>query len=369
MRLLFLVTEDWYFVSHRLALACAASRAGFDVVVATRVGRHRETIQRSGVRVIDFPLSRGIGNPFAELLAIYRLYRAERPDLVHHVALKPVIYGSLAAGMASVPTLVNTIAGLGRLFSSRWIVARLLRPSLRALLAHIARMRNGRVIVQNPNDRNILIAAGAPAEHIRLIRGSGVDIYAFTPAPAPAGQVRVLLASRMLRDKGIPEFVEAARRLREEGLHARFILAGAPDLGNPSSISETQLNAWYQSGVIEWQGHSHDMPSTLADCHVVCLPTTYGEGVPKVLLEAAACARPIVACDVPGCREIVKEGENGLLIPPGDVPALASALRKLIADPDLRTRMGAHGRKLAVDQFSQERVNAAILDVYRELLG
>lgn len=169
MRLLFLVTEDWYFVSHRLALAGAAARAGFDVAVATRIGRHRDAIEASGIRVIDFPLSRGVGNPFAEVLAIYRLYRTERPDLVHHVALKPVVYGSLAARLASVPAQVNAIAGLGRLFSSRSVSARLLRPLLRFLLVRIARLRNGRVVVQNTADRDILLTAGAPADRKSVV--------------------------------------------------------------------------------------------------------------------------------------------------------------------------------------------------------
>ena len=236
MKLLFLVTEDWYFVSHRLPLAVAAREAGFDVAVATRVSQHAGTIRQAGIGLIPFELSRRAGNPLREFLALIRLYRRERPDMVHHVALKPVLYGALAARLAGVPAQVNAVAGLGWLFTSRNRTARWLRPVIRWLLARLLSGPRCRVIVQNPDDAALLRGAGVPESRLRLVRGAGVDTAAFSPAPAPPEPICVVLAARMLWDKGVGEFVEAARRSRQAGVSARFALVGDPDPGNPASV-------------------------------------------------------------------------------------------------------------------------------------
>ena len=363
-KLLFFVTEDWYFCSHRLALAVAAREAGFGVVVVTRVREHGEVIRRAGLDLIPFEISRRGLNPFRELGALTRLtdlYRREKPDLVHHVAMKPVLYGTLAARLAGVPHIVNALAGMGWLFTSASLMARFIKPLVALTFRFLLRQTS--VIVQNPDDAALM--AGIGLGRTRLIRGSGVDAKAFRPGIEPNGTPLVVLPARMLWDKGVGEFVEAARQLKARGVVACFALVGEPDPENPASVSKAQLAAWHAETVVEWWGQRANMPQILAQAHVVCLPS-YREGLPKALLEAAACGRPIVTTNVPGCREIVRDGDNGLLVPVCDAPALAEALARLIADPDMRRRMGERGRALVVGEFSQERVIAETLAVYRE---
>lgn len=369
-RLLFLVTEDWYFCSHRLPLACAARDAGFDVAVATRVTAHGERIRAAGLRLIPLTLRRSGRNPWRELMSIAeitRLYRAEKPDIVHHVALKPVLYGSLAARIAAIPSVVNALAGMGYVFTSGKPSARLLRPLV--TLAFRLLLKRGCIILQNPDDRAVLLKAGvAFPEQITLIRGSGVDTAHFTPVPEPDAAVPlVVLPARMLWDKGVGEFVAAAHMLRDEGLAARFMLAGDRDPDNPAAIPAAQLETWRAAGIVEWHGRQEDMARLLAQSHIVCLPS-YREGLPKALLEAAASGRAIVATDVPGCREAVRHGVNGLLVPARDAAALADALRRLITDPALRREFGQRGREMAEKKFSVEKITAETLALYRKLL-
>ncbi len=368
-KLLFVVTEDWYFVSHRLALAVAAQKAGFDVAVATRVGNRGDTIRAAGIRLVPFNLSRHRGNPIREIAALVRLYRRERPDIVHHVALKPVVYGTLAAWLARVPVRVNAVAGLGWLFTTTHGVMRLIRPVVRLILARLLDAQGSLTIVQNPDDRALLVRSRLPESRIRLIRGAGVDITMFAPAPEPAGPVCIVLSSRMLWDKGIGEFVEAARLMTQAGVHGRFVLVGIPDLGNPASIPEATLRGWHGHDGVEWWGWRDSMPLVLHQAHIACLPSYYGEGLPKALLEAAACGLPIVTTNIPGCREVVRDRDNGLLVPARDAHALAKALRELAEDAALRARMGRRGREIVLAEFAQDRVIAEILAVYGELLG
>jgi glycosyltransferase involved in cell wall biosynthesis len=371
-RLLYLVTEDWYFCSHRLPLAAAARDAGFDVSVATRVRDHADEIRRAGVEPIPIGLSRRSLNPFRELGAlreIVRIYRTVKPDIVHHVALKPVIYGSLAARLAGGPAVVNALAGLGYVFSSRDRTARLVRPAVEAVFRALLDRPASRLIVQNPDDLAFLVGERVISpDRAALIRGSGVDTRRFVPAPEPAGPPLVVLPARMLRDKGVFEFVAAAERLKAEGVAARFALVGDPDPDNPASIPEATLKRWADGGAVEWWGWREKMVEVFQQCHLVCL-ASYREGLPKALIDAAACGRAIVTCDVPGCREVVRDGENGLLVPPRDGAALATALRRLIGDPKLRRAMGERGRALAVAEFSVERVIEQTLGLYRELLA
>ena len=365
MKLLFVVTEDWYFVSHRLPLAVAAQAAGFDVAVATRGGQQADVIRNSGIRLIPFSLSRRGGNPLRELMSLWRLYRSEKPDLVHHVALKPVMIGSLAAWLARVPAQVNAVAGLGWLFTSSSGIVRLIRPALRWILAHLLNREHSQTIVQNPEDRALLVRSGVPARRLRLIRGSGVDTQAFYPVMPPPGPVCIMLTARMLWDKGVGEFVEAARSLTVSGVDARFVLVGEPDPANPASVPEPTLRNWHGKHGVEWWGRRDDMPAVLQAAHIACLPS-YREGLPKSLLEAAACGLPIVTTDAPGCREVVRDGVNGLLVPVRDSAGLAAALRKLIDTPSLRREMGAQSRLRAELEFAQETVIAQTLAVYRE---
>ena len=369
LRLLFVVTEDWYFVSHRLPLAVAAREAGFEVAVATRPGEDRERIEAAGIRFLPLEIDRRGMNPFKETISVVRLarlMRRERPDLVHLVALKPVLLGNLAARLSGVKRRVSAVAGMGFLFTGEKRGG-MLAPAVRRLLGQA--LRGSRVIVQNPDDARLLRESlGVPAEDLRLIRGAGVDLEKFQPRPEPSGVPLVMLPSRLLWDKGVGEFVEAARRLLASGVQARFVLVGAPDPANPASVHHANLDQWQEEGVIEWWGHQKEMATVLAQAHLVCLPS-YREGLPKVLIEAVASGRAVVTCNVPGCREVVAQGETGLLVPAQDAAALADAIRTLLEDPAWRRRLGEAGRARAERLFGQQRVNEETLAIYRELLN
>ena len=366
-KLLYVVTEDWYFVSHRLPLAVAAQAAGFDVAVATREGQHGDLIRDAGIRLIPLSLSRRGGNPLSELRALWCLYHQEKPDIVHHVALKPIMFGAMAACLARIPAQVNAVAGLGWLFSTSNAIARIVRLPFRWMLGRLLDQTQSLTIAQNPEDVKLLEYSGVPISRLRLIRGAGVDINIFHPSKPPPTPICVVLVSRMLWDKGIREFIEAARQLTDSGVKARFVLVGAPDPANPGSVPEENLRSWHGQHGIEWLGRREDIPSVLQAAHIACLPS-YREGLPKSLLEAAACGLPIVTTDSPGCRDVVEEGLNGLLVPIRDAHALAAALKRLIKNQELRLRMGALSRKRAEREFSLDAVIAQTLALYHEAL-
>lgn len=370
-KILFLQTEDSTFYSHRLPMARAALAAGCEVVVAVRVVAHRERLEKEGFRVIALPWRRNGVNPFAEmrtLAAIIRLYAEERPDLVHQVTLKPILYGSIAAALCGVPAAVNALTGLGYVFISEGRVARFLRPLVGAAM-RLAFSRPGSVVLfQNEDDRSLFLSRGlAPRDRTALIRGSGVDTVRFAPSPEPAGNPLVVLPARMLWDKGVGEFVSAARLLAAEGVRARFALIGEQDDENPAAVSPSLLAEWKASGPVEWWGLRDDMPEIYAQSHIVCLPS-YREGLPKALMEAAACGRPVAGTDVPGVREVVRHEETGLLVPARDAEALAAALRRLLRDKPLRERLGARGRRMAVEEFSQEKIAGQTAALYARLM-
>lgn len=369
-KLLFLVTEDWYFCSHRLPPARAAQAAGYDIVVATRVGSRGSDISAEGFKLIPIELIRRSRNPFREMAVIFqivKIYLRERPDVVHHVAIKPVLYGSIAAWLVRGPVVVNALAGMGFLFTSGSRSATVLRVVVSRLFRFLLSTGRNLLILQNPDDEAMMVEGKlVAAQRVRLIRGSGVDIQRFSPIPELPTTPVVMLPSRMLWDKGVGEFVEAARLLRERGVIARFVLVGNGDPDNPANISENQMEEWHRSGVVECWGHCVDMPVTLTKAHIVCLPS-YREGLPKVLLEAAACGRPLIATDVPGCREIVRHGQNGLLVPLRDAISLADAIERLLDNSDLRRVMGEKGRQMVESEFSEATVAQQTLAVYREL--
>lgn len=370
-KLLFLQTEDWTFWSHRLPLARAARDAGWEVVVAARVAAHGERIRREGFKLVPMPWRRSSLNPFYELSVLARivhLYRIERPSVVHHVSAKPILYGTLAASLCGVHAVVNALTGLGFVFISNGLKARVLRLVVRAALK-LAFRRGSAAIFQNEDDLSMFVDDGLVSlEKAVLIRGSGVDVSYFVPKPEPDGPPLVILPGRLLWDKGVGEFVEAARRLAADGVKARFALLGDRDEENPAAIPAARLSEWGSSGVVECWGHRDDMLEAYSLAHIVCLPS-YREGLPKTLMEAAACGRPLVAADVPGCREVVKNAETGLLVPVRDAAALAAALRRLIEDKALRERLGSQGRRLAVDEFSQEKIAERTLAVYDRIVG
>jgi len=367
---LYLVTEDWYFCSHRLALGRAAVEAGYDVVVATRVRDHGDEIRRAGIRVIPLQWKRRSTNVVAELrtlVELVRIYRREKPDVAHHVALKPVLYGSLVARITGTRRVINAVAGFGYSFTSTQKRAALARRILRASFRRLSNRPGTRVLVQNPDDEATLSETGTVrADRLVVIPGSGVDVDRFTPRGEPEGIPKVTLVSRMLWSKGVGEFVEAARLLQSRGVGFQAMLVGDPDPENPQSIPIDALRRWQDSGDVEWHGYDDDVPSVWASSHVAVLPS-YREGLPKTLLEAAACGKPIVASDVPGCREIVGHGRNGLLVPARDAGALAAAIEKLVLDPELRREMGTAGRSIAVEKFSERVVIGRVLALYRSM--
>jgi glycosyltransferase involved in cell wall biosynthesis len=372
-KLMYVISEDWFFCSHFFERALAASDAGYDVVVLTRERAHGQKIRTAGIRLVPVNFSRRSINPVSELMSLLKIYLAywrERPDLLHHVAAKAIFYGSLAAlFFGPKPGIVNAPVGLGYVFCSRDWLARLLRPCLRLGYRLLLNPWRSRVIFENPDDASYFVENGIvhPADTV-VIRGAGIDIKRFQPPSSPpAPPVVVALVARMLRDKGVCEFVEAAHRLHEAGVAARFVLVGEPDLENPASIPSEQLRSWHGKKGVEWWGWQENMISTWHQVHIACLPSSYGEGLPKALLEAAACGLPIVTTDAVGCREVVRNGGNGLLVPIGDVQALADALRTLIFDADLRRRMGEESRARAEREFSSERVISETLAVYRSL--
>jgi glycosyltransferase involved in cell wall biosynthesis len=366
---MFVVTEDWYFWSHRLDLARAARDMGYQVLVATRINEYRERLEQEGFVLCPLKWERGGVNPVREakaFLALVGLYRRQRPTLVCHVALKPILYGAWAARVASVPGVVDQVAGLGWAGSVDSWPGAFLHVILLRMLKWTLALSNSYATFQNHEDaRELSDATTREAARAEVIHGSGVDTARFLPSREPAGMPVIMLASRMLWPKGIGDFVAAARLLTSQGITARFVLVGMIDPENPSHIPESQLREWQAEHVIEWWGYREDMPDVLASAHVIVLPTYYGEGLPKVLLEAAACGRPIIATSIRGCAEIVRDGDNGLLIPPRDPAALAEAITKLIEQPELRARMGARGREIVLERFSSQRIVGEYLGVFR----
>lgn len=371
-RVLLVVNGVQKFFTHRGGLALGLRERGWDVEMVVPADEDDSVIREAGIRAHTVPLDRESMSPVTEsktILALSKLYRERSPVLVHHFTPKPVIYGGIAAQLADVPGIVSSIAGLEYPFISDSVQARTLR-ALAALGYRLALSGDGsRVIFENAEDRDEFVQRDLADRSIsRVIVGAGVDVDKFRPSGDRDDPARVLLAARMLRQKGVLEFVEAARRLRSEGSDALFLLAGYSDPTNPTSIEEEQLRAWGREEGLEWLGRlAHErMPGLMRSVDVVCLPS-YREGAAKVLLEAAASGRAIVTTDVPGCREAVQPGESGLLVPPRDPDALAEALGRLLRDPGLCRRMGLRGRELAVERFSIQRVVEKTAEVYREL--
>ncbi|HQT88246.1 MAG TPA: glycosyltransferase family 4 protein [Acidiphilium sp.] len=377
--LVFLIGEDWFFASHFRARARAAQQAGWRVSILTRTASAAAaSLRDDGFAVIGVDFVRARLDPVAELRllrSIARHYRALQPDIVHHVALKPILLGSIAARLAKVRRVVNAPVGQGFVFSSHSLRARLLRPWVGLALRATIGARGAVAVFENKEDRAAMIASGAIAlAQTALIQGAGVDIALFAPRPTlstmmpstatPSKTVQIILGARMLRDKGVREFIAAAKILQAQGVTANFLLAGAPDPGNPAALSEAEL---HDAAPVRWLGPVADMAALLVSCDIACLPS-YREGMPKFLLEAMASGLACVATNVTGCREAVLDGETGLLVPARDAPALAASLARLIGDADLRTRMGMAGRERVVSMFSEAAVCGQTLALYQRMI-
>jgi glycosyltransferase involved in cell wall biosynthesis len=366
MKILLFANTDWYLFNFRLPLIRTLHERGVEVVLLSPPGEYGERLQEKGYRWIPFNLARAGMNPFRELFTILQLvqvYQREKPDVVHHFTVKCVLYGSIAARLARIKAIVNAVTGLGYIFMQGNLVKKLFQAFVLAF--YRLALRGTQVIFQNRDDRAAFLQAWlVHPERIHLIPSSGVDLQVFrlTPEPSQVDPI-VMLAARMLWDKGIAEFVEAAQMLKNKGVAARFVLVGKPYLDNPASVSQEQLEAWQQSGIVEWWGWRDDMPAVLAQASIVCLPS-YREGLPKTLIEASALGRVVVTTDVPGCRDAVIPEQTGLLVPVKNAPALAAALETLLSNSELRAQMGQAGHFFAVKTFSSENVVAHTLDVY-----
>ncbi|MDF1586072.1 glycosyltransferase family 4 protein [Rhodospirillales bacterium YIM 152171] len=370
--MLFVVNDTEFFASHRLPLAIAARRQGYEVHLAAHPEGQLDLLARHAIVFHPLPVDRTGVNVWHELRLVLRLaalLRALRPRIVHCVTVKPVLYGGLLARLLRIEGYVAAVSGLGQVFLADGPATRVLCGVVRRLYKVALGHRNGRVIFQNPDDQAEFVSAGlVRKEQTVLIRGAGVEPQDFGNGLAPDdGRPMILLPARLLWAKGVGEFVAAARALKAGGCPARFVIAGAAPAHNRASVPEATLRAWHEEGSIEWLGHRGDMPALYAASTIVCLPSWYREGVPRCLIEAAACGRPIVTTTMPGCREICRDGENGLLVPPRDVAALTAALARLLGDRQLRLAMGRRGRLLVEREFSLGKVVAATLEIYDAL--
>jgi mannose/cellobiose epimerase-like protein (N-acyl-D-glucosamine 2-epimerase family)/glycosyltransferase involved in cell wall biosynthesis len=368
-RVIYLVTEDWYFMSHRLPMARAARDAGFEVHVATRVDRHGGAIEAEGFHLHPISWRRGSLDPrdlVRVVREVRRLYRSIKPDLAHHVALPATVVGSLAATGLPIVCL-NAMTGLGTMFSSDTVKVRLVRTALTLALRRLLNRDRSATLVQNLDDRAVMERLGVDGARIALIPGSGVDIDKMTPKPEPPGPVIVVFVGRLVESKGVRTLLAAHARLRQRGRQIQLLLAGTPDPGNPMSIPARDIEAWGERPDVTHLGFVEDIGALWASAHIAVLPS-HREGMPLSLLEAAACGRPLVATDVPGCRDIARPDVNAFLVPRDDAEALADAIDRLALNPELRQRFGRASRHLVEQNFSSRRIGADLVKLYRRLL-
>lgn len=371
MKLLIVVNVDWFFLSHRLPIALAALQQGHEVHLATGLTQDKARLEAYGFQVHPLQVDRSGAGPVGLLrlwVDLLHLFWRLRPDVLHLVTIKPVLLGGLAARLAPVGGVVYAISGLGHVFVAQGLWGRLRRAAVGAWYRVVLGARNMRVIFQNPDDRAAL-AAVAPLrpEQVVMIPGSGVDLRAYPALPLPTGQPMVMMAARLLMTKGVAEFVQAAQLLKAQGMDARFCLVGDADPANPASVDMAQLEAWRQQGAVELLGHRADMAGLMAQAAIVVLPS-YREGLPKVLIEAAACGRAVVTTDVPGCRDAIEPNVTGLLVPVRNAQALAAAIAQLLRNPLQCSAMGLAGRQRAERLFDVQAVVQTHLALYQELL-
>jgi glycosyltransferase involved in cell wall biosynthesis len=372
-KLLFVVTEDWFFCSHFLPMARAALADGFDVSVACRVRDHRHVIEALGCRVLPLEADRKTLNPLAILMTLdymRRLIATEKPDIVHLIALRSIIVGGLAARLAGVSRRVIALTGMGLLGAAETTKARLARGVIRLYLRSIVDGPLSRFLFENRSDPLLLGLDPDNTAKVVIVGGAGVDPEVFVAQPLPqAPPVRVALIARMLWSKGIDTAVEAVTRARTEGADVTLSLYGSPDPGNPKAIPEAMLAEWAALPGVNWLGRiaQSDVPAIWAEHHLAMLPSRGGEGLPRTLLEAAACGRAILTTDVPGCRDLVRNGMEGLVVPPGDAPGLAKAILHMVANSYSITQMGEAARQRVIDGHTEEAVGQRVVALYRSM--
>jgi len=371
-KVLFVITEDWFFHSHFLDRAKYIASSGGTVGIATRFSIHEEDLRDLGFELFPIDFSRRGLNPITEFitaLKIRRIVRRFKPDIAHNIALKPVVTGTFGELLGRQGVVINALVGMGYIFTSTDTRASVVKPILSRILKFLLRSNSVHVVIENPDDLNSLVDEGfVRKSQISLIRGAGVDLIAFPFQPEATGPVVVTMVSRILRDKGVLEFIDAASQLQTRVPEVVFQIVGEPDLGNPSAIQQSEIDSWESLPNVKYLGRRSDIADILKGSHIVCLPS-YREGLPKSLLEALSSGRPIITTDVPGCREVCEDGVNGLLVPARDSVALSNAIEKLALNQDLRLAMGRAGRVRAESEFSNEIVCTQTLDLYRRLMS
>lgn len=370
-KLLFVVNTPEFFLSHRLPIALAARKAGYEVHIATADGEAAREFSFLGLTHHTVAIARSGQNPLTELnsiVSLYQLFRDLKPDIVHLITIKPLLYGGIAARLAGVSAVVAAVSGLGTVFVAQSVAAKARRVLVSWLYRVAFRQRSLAVIFQNPDDRDGLLAVGAlKKDQVRMIRGSGVNLANYSYVPELRGTPVAVMAARLLRDKGVHEFIEAARLLKSRGVYVVMRLIGDPDPGNPTSVAQCEVDGWSTEGTIEWLGYRTDIAQQYKVANIVCLPS-YREGLPKGLVEAAACGRAVVTTDVPGCRDAITPDVTGVLVPVKNASALAGAIQMLVEKPARRISMGKAGRELAEQEFSIDRIVEQHLAIYREIL-
>jgi len=372
IKLLIVVNVDWFFLSHRLPIALEAQKKGFDVTIVTADTGKVEEIRSHGLTVETFPFQRSGTNAIKELSGIFqlaRLYKKHSPGVIHHVTLKTSIFGSIAARVARVPGVINAISGLGFAFSSG--KKNLLNRIIQGMMKVAFRGERNHFIFQNPDDFNLFKEAGYGTEdNSMIIKGSGIDLQEYSyETPTEKEKLQIVLPGRMLKDKGVMEFIEAAKLMKEQ-LYGKceWLLVGDVDEENPSTITKAELAELTDGDYIQWLGFQDGMKEIYQNSDIVVLPS-YREGLPKALIEACAIGRPIVTTDAVGCRECVIEGENGYMVPVGDHEELARKVALLGNDRELRLEFGKKSRKLAENEFSIENVVEKHMEMYEKVLG
>jgi len=373
-KILFIISEDSYFLSHRLNLVKAAQSEGYEVGLLCNFSRHKKTLDEMNIETFDWDINRSSFNPLKELKSFFQIYtvlKSYKADIVHTVSLKPVVYSGLISRLFIPSNHTFALGGLGYVFNSPKLKAKILKILISKLLSYIFRAQNSLLIIQNIDDCNSLLDLNIiDPQKIRLVRGAGVNTSLYSPTEVEKELDNiplVILPSRLLWDKGIREFVDSAKILKDKGIQARFAVVGDQDDLNPECVDLSQIEAWKSKGYVEFWGFRDDMPNIYKMASIVCLPS-YREGLPKSLLEAASCGIPLVAFDVPGCREIVIEGVNGFLVPEVNAELLSKSLEELIEDRIKRRVMGKAGRKLVLKEFSDDIVINKTKDVWKEVL-
>jgi glycosyltransferase involved in cell wall biosynthesis len=375
MKLLFIVNVDWFFMSHRLPIAIAAKKNGYDVIIASHFTKHKQELVDMGFNVVDVPFSRsggGVVNELSTIKRIRQVIKEIKPSLIHAVTIKPVLYTGLALKTIKrdIP-FVAAISGLGYVFTASNLRAKITRVIASVFYKVALSQKYKTVIFQNTSDESILTEVASLTLNDKvLIKGSGADLSVYSYLPEKVNEnIKVVMACRLLKEKGVYEYVEAAKHVKERYPSCEFKLVGTPDLENPNTVKQKEIDEWVDQGVINYLGHRNDIPDVFSKSNIVCLPSFYGEGVPKVLIEGAACGRAIVTTDNPGCRDAIINGETGLTVPVRNSEALANAIIELIENTALRVSMGEKARAFAESEFDVNSVVSKHLFIYSDLIG